>query len=185
MLQNERLRLLFKPSLLGLCGLLAFGFWFPSAWGSSQFLEGHIEQAVQYEEPGIIGVEFLITPHAYPRVKRVFPNSPAEVAGLRPGDIITNINEIPTWGRTRETIDAAIPDVPGMTVNFSLYRGKKRATVPVLVVALSEVRKSLRSYYPDSVQQARLFPVIQPMEEPLEASPPERNPILDLLFEEL
>lgn len=183
MLQNKRWMLLSKP-MVWLGGLVLL-FSLQPAWASSQFLEGHIEQAVQYEEPGIIGVEFLITPHAYPRVKRVFPNSPAEVAGLRPGDIITNINEIPTWGRTRKTIDEAIPDIPGMTVNFSIYRGKKRATVPVLVVALSEVRKSLRSYYPDSAQQARFLPVSLPLEEPFETSPQERNPILDLLLEDL
>ena len=52
----------------------------------------------------------------------VFKGSPAELAGIKPGDIIVAINGASTKGMILDDISATILGVSGTTVNLTMYR---------------------------------------------------------------
>jgi serine protease Do len=64
------------------------------------------------------------------RVRSVYPASPAEDAGLEPGDLVVGINGRPV--ESREDFDTLLASVsPGASVNVELKRGDRSRTVSV------------------------------------------------------
>ncbi len=78
---------------------------------------------------GIIGVRFLLFRGHYPIIKRVFPNTPASVAGVLTNDAIVAVDGIPTIGLSKDEIYDLIVGTPGTPVTMSLERmGKYRVS---------------------------------------------------------
>jgi carboxyl-terminal processing protease len=114
-----------------------------------------------------IGAELDVDPQTHAvRVVDVFPGSPAEAAGLAPGDVIASIDGAPPPATTPADVAAALRGVPGSTVHLGISRdGIPReplaivrrvvsapdATGRVLADAIGYVR--LRSFGAQSAQQ--------------------------------
>ncbi|HWT06795.1 MAG TPA: S41 family peptidase [Xanthomonadales bacterium] len=70
-----------------------------------------------------IGAELDVDPQTHAvRVVDVFPASPAETAGLAPGDVITSIDGAPPPATTPAGVAAALRGVPGSTVRLGISR---------------------------------------------------------------
>ena len=70
-----------------------------------------------------IGAELDVDPQTHAvRVVDVFADSPAESAGLAPGDVITSIDGAPPPATTPADVAAALRGVPGSTVRLGIAR---------------------------------------------------------------
>ncbi len=66
------------------------------------------------------------------RLGSIRRNSPAEIAGLRNGDIVIEFNGVPV--RTRQEFESRIVrSTPGSTVNVVAIRGNERLVIPVKI----------------------------------------------------
>jgi len=66
------------------------------------------------------------------RVDSVAAGSPAALAGLEPGDIITGIDGSPVHSNA-ELRSQLYPDPPGADLAISIQRGSSSATIPVVL----------------------------------------------------
>lgn len=66
-------------------------------------------------------------------IDEVAPNSPALAAGLRPGDIIFQIEETPITG-IRQALDIVAETRPNTTLLFKVYRQKQQLDIPVTII---------------------------------------------------
>ncbi|HTD38512.1 MAG TPA: S41 family peptidase [Candidatus Limnocylindrales bacterium] len=81
-----------------------------------------------------IGAELDVDPQTHAvRVVDVFPDSPAEGAGLQPGDTITAIDGRPPPATTPAAVATALRGPPGSTVRIAFVRGEL-AHEPVAIV---------------------------------------------------
>jgi hypothetical protein len=71
---------------------------------------------------GIIGVKFVLGFGLPPTINRVFPGTPAHLAGLRNNDIIVAVDGVPTSGLTKEEVYAMIVGTPDTPVTVSVLR---------------------------------------------------------------
>lgn len=71
---------------------------------------------------GIIGVKFVLGFGLPPTINRVFPGTPAHLAGLREKDIIVAVDGVPTSGLTKEEVYAMIVGLPETPVTVSVLR---------------------------------------------------------------
>ncbi len=71
---------------------------------------------------GIIGVKFVLGFGLPPTINRVFPGTPAHLAGLRNNDIIVAVDGVPTSGLTKEEVYAMIVGAPDTPVTVSVLR---------------------------------------------------------------
>jgi predicted metalloprotease with PDZ domain len=71
---------------------------------------------------GIIGVKFVLGFGLPPTINRVFPGTPAQMAGLKNNDIIVAVDGIPTSGLTKEEVYAMIVGTPDTPVTVSVLR---------------------------------------------------------------
>ena len=70
-----------------------------------------------------IGAELDVDPQTHAvRIVDVFPDAPAEAAGLRSGDVITSIDGNPPSATTPAAVAAALRGAPGSTVRLGLAR---------------------------------------------------------------
>ena len=70
-----------------------------------------------------IGAELDVDPQTHAvRVVDVFPGSPAEAAGLAPGDVIASIDGAPPPATTPADVAAALRGLPGSTVRLGISR---------------------------------------------------------------
>ncbi|MEB3285950.1 MAG: PDZ domain-containing protein [Vampirovibrionales bacterium] len=139
--------------LLGLLmGLLGFqtGVFaeYNDATGASDrmVLRAGIQKQFQ-PDPGIVGLDMLIYKHRHPVVQKVFPGTPAYLKGIRPGDVIVEIDGYSTIGKNDAQIDEMISDIPGDSVTFNIQRGFMVASVTLKVQSLSYVSHRLRERY--------------------------------------
>ena len=81
-----------------------------------------------------IGAELDVDPQTHAvRVVDVFPSSPAESAGLQPGDRITSIDGNTPPATTPDAVSVALRGAPGTTVRIGFTRGDA-AHEPVAIV---------------------------------------------------
>jgi carboxyl-terminal processing protease len=81
-----------------------------------------------------IGAELDVDPQTHAvRVVDVFPGSPAEAAGLAPGDVIASIDGTPPPATTPAAVAAALRGLPGSTVRLGVTRDGA-AREPVAIV---------------------------------------------------
>lgn len=112
-------------------------------------LNGKVSEQYQapQNEPGIVGLDMQITPNHYPLVMNIFSGTPAESAGIKPGDIIIEIDGQPTWGKNSQTVDWMISDVPGTPVKFTCRRGEHIYETSLKVAPRSSLRSNLRQKF--------------------------------------
>lgn len=108
-------------------------------------LNGQISERYQApdNEPGIVGLDMEIAPNHYPVIKNIFTGTPAEQAGLKPGDIIMEIDGHPTWGKNSQTIDWMISDIPGTPILFTCRRGASIVETSLKVAPRSGLRGAI------------------------------------------
>lgn len=78
-----------------------------------------------------IGVQYSLT-NDCARIERVFVNSPAQAAGLQPGDIITMVDNDSVKGLTSEEIKNLVLGEEGTIVKVTVLRGSE--TIPFDIV---------------------------------------------------
>jgi C-terminal processing protease CtpA/Prc len=124
----------------------------PSATASDVRLTAGVQKAL-VEEPGVVGLDIGILVWAYPVVRQVFAGSPAEEAGMRPGDQIVAIDGVPALAMTRSQVDEAISDVPGTPVHFKIQRDGAFYKTTVEVTSMSYLSNRLKRQFASAAQQ--------------------------------
>jgi predicted metalloprotease with PDZ domain len=99
------------------------------------------------QEPGIVGIDLIISNQHYPVIQQVFPKSPAARAGLRPGDTLLAVNGETVLGKSRRQVDIMISDVPGDLVMMSIRSGRNTKQIQLRVMPLSAVSLTLKNHY--------------------------------------
>ncbi|WP_286233564.1 trypsin-like peptidase domain-containing protein [Thalassotalea sediminis] len=66
-------------------------------------------------------------------ISGIIKNSPAHVAQLKPGDIVSQIGDTPITS-TIQALDLVAETRPGTEVMFSVYRGNKLLNIPVTIL---------------------------------------------------
>ncbi|MBY0449508.1 MAG: PDZ domain-containing protein [Cyanobacteria bacterium] len=99
-------------------------------------------------EPGIVGIDLQIRVNQFPLLQRVFPNTPAAKAGLKPGDVVSKINGQSTKTLDIVTIDRLIPDRPGSLVKFEVQRQGKPLEIPITVAPKSSLPGTVQQLFP-------------------------------------
>jgi hypothetical protein len=94
---------------------------------------------------GIVGIDILIHPDRYPVIQAVFQGTPAQKAGLLPGDTIIAVNGIQTVDKSRSTVDRMISDRPGARVDFTIARHGGIRHIRLTVMALEDLAANLRT----------------------------------------
>lgn len=131
--------------------------WASTAWADDPVtLQGyaqsrHVEapaQAIALQTQGVVGLDLDIYPSALPKIRQVFPGTPAHQAHLLPGDRIVAINGQDTLGLSHHQVDVAISDVPGEKVKLRIWREGRLFTVVLTVVDASTLAsQSSRAMY--------------------------------------
>ena len=85
-----------------------------------------------------VGIEFDFS-GALPRIVVVMPESPAEAAGLLPGDVVSEINGVDIWGQSNEEMSDLFNGEAGEEITFRIERGDERAFNVTLVRAQIEI----------------------------------------------
>jgi C-terminal processing protease CtpA/Prc len=96
---------------------------------------------------GVVGVDLAITPNQYPVVQSIFKGTPAERAGLRPGDRVLAVNQSSLLGKSRPQVDASISNVPGTAIRFTIERNGKLKEIPLKVTSIREISPDLQALY--------------------------------------
>ena len=74
-------------------------------------------------------------------VDTVAPNSPAQQAGLRSGDVVMKIGDVSITAGVQQALDIVAETLPGTTLNFAVYRGKESIIVPVIIAEHNNLRR--------------------------------------------
>ena len=82
-------------------------------------------QAQAQSSLGIIGVKFVATFGKPPVINEIFPNTPADKAGLRVYDMIVAVDGVPTSGLTKDEVFDLIVGTPGTQVSLSILRNSE------------------------------------------------------------
>jgi len=67
------------------------------------------------------------------RIIEPYENSPATKAGLQPGDVIIEIDDIPVYEETSEQSSGRMKGQPGTDVKFKVIKGRTKDTVDIVV----------------------------------------------------
>jgi carboxyl-terminal processing protease len=84
-------------------------------------------------------------PNEYPEISNVFPNTPAEKAGVRAGDRIKTVNGADVQGFTPEEVANKIKGPKGTTVNIVFVRGANEIPLAIVRAAITPPRVQSRS----------------------------------------
>lgn len=72
-------------------------------------------------------------------ILKVIPGSPAEAAGLQPGDVLVALNGVAFKGASEESLKAAKKDwQPGQTISYTVTRNGYDRNVPVTLGKMPE-----------------------------------------------
>lgn len=100
---------------------------------------------------GIGATISALGPSELPQISAVFPNTPAERAGLRSGDRIKNIDGTDVLGFTAEEVATRIRGPEGTTVQLVLIRGSSERSVAVVRALISPPRAAERVFQDGTV----------------------------------
>jgi carboxyl-terminal processing protease len=88
----------------------------------------------------------------------LFKNSPADVAGIRPGDIIVAVNGTSTSGQNIDQVVGEIKGVDGTTVKLELYRPPTSTTSTTVAGATSTTTTTDETDTTETVDTSQLPP---------------------------
>jgi C-terminal processing protease CtpA/Prc len=104
---------------------------------------------------GIVGLKFVVREQRVPKIAAVYPDTPAEAAGIRPGDEIISIDGIPAKNMTMREIFDRLTGKPGTTVDLCIEREQRE-----LVVKLKRAKlNTLDTKHPGLVKDYLQSPV--------------------------
>lgn len=116
---------------------------------ANQTLRGGVQVETRVSTRGIVGVDLSVRPDRHPIVMNVLPDSPAERAGIRPGDRVLAVNGLSLLGLSRAQVDEAISDQPGAWIQVTLVRrGRLLSDLRFQVVSLDAASPRLKRFYP-------------------------------------
>ncbi len=118
-----------------------------SSYITAEELQPFIEHVVTGEFTGI-GVNISLQSEAYVVITAI-PGSPAEAAGIVPGDILTAVDGVDITGMTFDVVRAKITGQEGTTVKITVKRGEESLTFSVVRKRLEE--KSVQSQIKDGI----------------------------------
>lgn len=91
---------------------------------------------------GGVGIRFLLLRDTI-CVTNIIPNSPSQLAGVKPGDKIIKVNGKKLYGKntTNDMVLAALKGEPGTSVGVTIARGKKRLNVTLVrgIIPISSI----------------------------------------------
>ncbi len=126
---RRRLRVILLAGIL-ILAVAGAGYAVISNKGNSQ----HPQPIAQTGSEPWLGVELASAPIRGALVAKVVPGSPAAAAGIRPGDVITQLDTEPI--EASATFSSAISGMqPGETVDIELQRGATEHTVRVALAS--------------------------------------------------
>lgn len=97
------------------------------------------------EYPGV-GIEYVVQNHL-PIVISPIPDTPAEKLGIRPGDIITEINGQSTYGLSDDNIRKKLRGLPGTTVELTIRRETLLAPLTLTLTRTDIPVLSVRTHF--------------------------------------
>src|SRR5262245_6179273 len=110
----------------------------------SKFLEAKAFRSLREDQTGSyagLGIQVQSLFGKVTIVSRPFPESPAEKAGLRVGDLITHVDGQPTQGLAVEEVVAKLRGAPGTSVHITISRpGEEK------VLDMDIIRQQLKKY---------------------------------------
>jgi len=74
------------------------------------------------DHTGIVGLKFVVGYGVQPTINKVFPKTPAALAGLTNGDIIESVDGNATEGLTKEQVYDLITGPPQSVVTITIFR---------------------------------------------------------------
>lgn len=89
------------------------------------------------------------------RIEQVVPDSPAERAGIQPGDVLLQLDSIPL--KRPEDLQAAVQQSGGKRIELRMRRGDREQTVAVVPEKRPELRGALPTDLPDTERMRNLF----------------------------
>lgn len=110
----------------------------------SKFLEPKAFRALREDQTGSyagLGIQVQSLFGKVTIVSRPFPDSPAEKAGLRVGDLITHVDGQPTQGLAVEEVVSKLRGVPGTSVHITISRPGDEKPIDMDIV-----RQQLKKY---------------------------------------
>ena len=102
------------------------------------------------------------------RIESIEPGTPAEWAGLEPGDLIELVNGEPvphTWAFQKSLLDKDY----GMTCDFAVIRGTERFKIPLTLMTMGEIEAQRKKGAPEKPTLEKL-PDAQPEPTPTETA---------------
>ncbi len=81
-----------------------------------------------------VGIGVQVSQHAPFSIVTVFPDSPAQRAGLMPGDVILAVNGIPATEQTLQSLNGLIRGEEGTAVTLTVMRRSEPAPLDITVV---------------------------------------------------
>lgn len=103
-----------------------------------------VRAAPNADQIGIVGLKFVLSVGRGCIVSRVFPNTPAHLAHIRPDDRIEAVDGMVTTNKDREQIYQMLTGAPGSTVTLQLTRSNgQREIVKCVRMRLGDVEDPL------------------------------------------
>lgn len=99
------------------------------------------------DSTGIVGLDMIIGSEPVPIINQVFRGTPAEKAGLSPGDRILSVDNQPLYGLSSDQVDIAISDIPGTKVHMTILRFGQKVNIELTVAPLHESSKRLQNEF--------------------------------------
>lgn len=108
-----------------------------------QYVPSAKDGTFQKETPksghGVVGLDMLVHPDRYPVIQAVFRGTPAQKAGMLPGDTIVSVNGTQAIGKSLKQVDLMISDRPGDAVQFIILRDGELKPFKLTVAAIEDV----------------------------------------------
>lgn len=98
---------------------------------------------------GIVGFKFVMRSRRVPMISIVYPDTPAEGAGLKRGDQIASIDGLSTENLTKREIFDRFTGKPGTSVDVSILRGGDNFAVSLKRIKLN----TLNGQHPNTVKE--------------------------------
>ncbi len=89
------------------------------------------------------------------RIEQVVPDSPAERAGIQPGDVLLRLDGKPL--KQPEDLQAAVQQSGGKRIELRLRRGDRELTIAAVPEKRPELRGTLPADLPDAERMRKLF----------------------------
>ncbi|GEM_PF-2308247 len=114
-------------------------------------LKGNIREDISQIKPqtgiGVIGLRFIHQSGFPSYVEQVYPNSPANMAGIKPKDFIYSIDGVRTENLNSDSVFELLSGTPGSRVRLSVSRGQTMFNVELIREDLANFSSDIQNRY--------------------------------------